>query len=69
MLADGGLQGSYRKPLLPNYSVFDERRYFEPGDTPALIEIGGVRVGLTICEDIWYPGPPASVEALAGRRV
>ena len=56
----------YRKVLLPNYGVFDERRYFEPGDTPALIEVAGVRVGLTICEDIWYPGPPASVEALAG---
>ena len=56
----------YRKVLLPNYGVFDERRYFEPGDTPALIEVAGARVGLTICEDIWYPGPPASVEALAG---
>ena len=69
VLADGALQGAYRKVLLPNYSVFDERRYFEPGDSPALIEVGGVSVGLTICEDIWYPGPPASVEALAGARL
>jgi NAD+ synthase (glutamine-hydrolysing) len=69
VLADGALQGSYRKVLLPNYGVFDERRYFEPGDAPALIEVGGVSIGLTICEDIWYPGPPASVEALAGARL
>jgi NAD+ synthase (glutamine-hydrolysing) len=66
VLADGRVRAVYRKVLLPNYGVFDERRYFEPGDTPALIEVAGVRVGLTICEDIWYPGPPASVEALAG---
>ncbi len=66
LLGDGQVRAVYRKVLLPNYGVFDERRYFEPGDTPALIEVAGARVGLTICEDIWYPGPPASVEALAG---
>ena len=66
VVADGAVRAAYRKVLLPNYSVFDERRYFEPGDNPALIEINGVKVGITICEDIWYPGPPASVEALAG---
>jgi NAD+ synthase (glutamine-hydrolysing) len=66
VLGDGEVRALYRKVLLPNYGVFDERRYFEPGDTPALIEVAGVRVGLTICEDVWYPGPPASVEALAG---
>ncbi len=66
VLADGAVRAVYRKVLLPNYSVFDERRYFEPGDSPALIEVNGVRLGLTICEDIWYPGPPASAEALAG---
>jgi len=66
VLADGRLQGSFRKLLLPNYGVFDEHRYFEAGDSPALIEVGGTLLGLTICEDIWFPGPPASVEALAG---
>jgi len=66
VLADGELQGVYRKLLLPNYGVFDEQRYFVPGESPALIELGGVLVGLTICEDIWFPGPPASSEALAG---
>ncbi len=66
VLGDGQVRAVYRKILLPNYGVFDERRYFEPGDAPALIEVAGTRVGLTICEDIWYPGPPASVETLAG---
>ena len=66
VLAEGAVQAVYRKMLLPNYSVFDERRYFEPGDAPALFEINGFPLGLTICEDIWYPGPPASAEALAG---
>jgi NAD+ synthase (glutamine-hydrolysing) len=66
VLADGVVQGSYRKMLLPNYGVFDERRYFEPGQTAALIELGNVWIGLTICEDIWFPGPPASFEAIAG---
>jgi NAD+ synthase (glutamine-hydrolysing) len=66
VLADGEVKASYTKMLLPNYGVFDERRYFEPGPSPALIEVGGRIVGLTICEDIWFPGPPAAAEALAG---
>ncbi|MGI8726912.1 MAG: NAD+ synthase [Solirubrobacterales bacterium] len=56
----------YHKVLLPNYGVFDERRYFEPGPGGALLELGGIKIGLTVCEDIWFPGPPASSEALAG---
>jgi NAD+ synthase (glutamine-hydrolysing) len=66
VVADGEVRASYSKMLLPNYGVFDERRYFEPGPSPALIELNGVLIGLTICEDIWFPGPPSSVEALAG---
>ncbi len=66
VLADGRLVARYAKSLLPNYGVFDERRYFEPGDGAALIELAGVRIGLTICEDIWLPGPPTSTAALAG---
>ena len=66
VLADGELKATYTKMLLPNYGVFDEQRYFEPGPSPALIEVGPVVVGLTICEDIWFPGPPAAAEALAG---
>jgi NAD+ synthase (glutamine-hydrolysing) len=66
VLADGAVQGVYRKTHLPNYGVFDEMRYFAAGAQPAAIRIGDTLVGLTICEDIWQPGPPASTEALAG---
>ncbi len=66
VLASGSRVATYRKVLLPNYGVFDERRYFEPGEGGELIEIDGVLIGLTVCEDVWLPGPPASVEALAG---
>jgi NAD+ synthase (glutamine-hydrolysing) len=66
VLADGRLVGIYRKILLPNYGVFDEQRYFAPGGAGAVIELGSHRVGITICEDIWQPGPPCSDVALAG---
>ncbi len=66
VLAGGQVAATYRKVLLPNYGVFDEKRYFEPGTEPALIECNGVAVGLTICEDVWYGGPPATAEAEAG---
>src|SRR4051794_12024921 len=66
VLADGRIQAVYRKMFLPNYGVFDENRYFQSGTEPALIELNGVALGLTICEDIWEPGPPATSEALSG---
>jgi NAD+ synthase (glutamine-hydrolysing) len=66
VLADGRVHAIYRKVYLPNYGVFDEQRYFQAGSTGAVIDIGAHRVGLTVCEDIWEPGPPASDEALAG---
>jgi len=69
VVADGSVQAIYRKMLLPNYGVFDEHRYFQTGTQGALIELGDVTIGLTICEDIWEPGPPASDEALAGATV
>jgi NAD+ synthase (glutamine-hydrolysing) len=47
----------YHKRFLPNYGVFDEARYFAPGDGQIVLEVGGVRVGIVICEDIWYPSP------------
>ena len=62
-------QAVYRKMYLPNYGVFDEQRYFQAGTEAALIELNGVAIGLTICEDIWEPGPPATTEALAGAQV
>jgi NAD+ synthase (glutamine-hydrolysing) len=69
VLVDGRVAGVYRKMFLPNYGVFDEHRYFQAGTEPALLELNGVAIGLTICEDIWEPGPPASSEALAGAQV
>src|SRR4051794_4332192 len=69
VLSDGRVQAVYRKTYLPNYGVFDEQRYFQQGTEPALIEVDGIPVGLTICEDIWQPGPPATSEALAGAQV
>jgi NAD+ synthase (glutamine-hydrolysing) len=69
VLAGGELRGIYRKCDLPNYGVFDERRYFEPGTEPALIQVDGVRIGLTVCEDIWHPGFPESEEVAAGARL
>jgi NAD+ synthase (glutamine-hydrolysing) len=66
VLADGSVHAIYRKNYLPNYGVFDEQRYFQAGTVGAVLEIGEHRVGLTVCEDIWEPGPPASDEALAG---
>jgi NAD+ synthase (glutamine-hydrolysing) len=67
--ADGAVQAIYRKVNLPNYGVFDELRYFQRGPGGAIVEIDGVKVGLTICEDIWVPGPPMTDEALAGARL
>ncbi len=69
LLASGEVAGVYRKMRLPNYGVFDEQRYFRAGERPAVFELNGVRIGVTICEDIWAPGPPATHEALAGARV
>jgi len=66
VLADGEVQGIYRKMRLPNYGVFDEVRYFQAGAEPAVIVVDGVTVGLTICEDMWVPGTPLTDEALAG---
>jgi NAD+ synthase (glutamine-hydrolysing) len=59
VVRDGRIVAEYCKALLPNYSVFDEKRYFEPGGEPCVIETQGVRVGITICEDIWFPLPAA----------
>ena len=67
--ADGQVQAIYRKRFLPNYGVFDEDRYFQPGRDLLLLRFGETIVGPTICEDIWQPGPPATELALAGAHV
>jgi NAD+ synthase (glutamine-hydrolysing) len=64
--ADGAVRAIYRKRFLPNYGVFDEERYFESGTEVALLERGGHAIGLTVCEDLWQPGPPAVESAAAG---
>ncbi|HEX6228700.1 MAG TPA: NAD+ synthase [Solirubrobacterales bacterium] len=66
VLEAGSVQGIYRKNRLPNYAVFDEQRYFVPGTEPAAIGVAGMRVGLTICEDLWVEGQPAATEAAEG---
>jgi NAD+ synthase (glutamine-hydrolysing) len=68
-LARGEVRNVYRKRYLPNYGVFDEDRYFAPGDDLVLLRFGEVVVGPTICEDIWQPGPPATELALAGAQL
>jgi len=56
-LRNGTIIGQYHKQCLPNYAVFDERRYFAPGKQPLVIELKGVRMGVIICEDAWESGP------------
>src|SRR5579862_3401160 len=64
--AGGEVKALVRKRFLPNYGVFDEFRYFAPGDSLYLFEHGDSLIGVTICEDMWQPGPPATDLALAG---
>ena len=64
--ADGEVRAIYRKRFLPNYGVFDEDRYFASGRDLVLVRLGEALVGVTICEDMWQPGPPATDLALAG---
>ena len=63
VLKDGDVLCTYRKQLLPNYSVFDEERYFGKGKDAAVFRINGIAIGLTICEDIWGAGPTAAARA------
>ena len=64
----GEVLARYHKQRLPNYGVFDEERYFQPGDETLVCTIGGVEVGITICEDAWYPEPVQDA-AVAGAEV
>jgi len=66
---DGRLQGVYHKVYLPNYGVFDEERYFQRGTRCPIFELGGVRIGVSICEDCWYPTGPIPVQARAGAQL
>ena len=60
VFSDGEILGAYRKQLLPNYRVFDEKRYFTAGKNAAVFRLNGIGFGMTICEDVWQPGPIAA---------
>jgi len=62
----GEILGVYKKHYLPNYSVFDEYRYFRKGEEPLMIEVNGYKVSFSICEDIWYPDGVERETALSG---
>ena len=67
--AEGEIRALVRKRFLPNYGVFDEIRYFAPGRELVLFQLGGTPFGVTVCEDMWQPGPPATDLALAGAQL
>ena len=69
VIHDGRIVDTYRKQHLPNYGVFDELRYFRPDEACPVYTIGGLGVGVNICEDIWYPGDPTRSQALGGAQV
>ncbi len=56
-ITEGRRAAGYRKACLPNYGVFDEKRYFQPGSEPCVVDLKGRRLAITICEDLWEPGP------------
>lgn len=68
LISNGQIKQEYAKVKLPNYSVFDEKRYFEPGDAPCVFNYKGVKLGLTVCEDIWHNGPVEDA-VIAGAQV
>ncbi|MEI6448054.1 MAG: NAD+ synthase [Actinomycetes bacterium] len=69
IISDRRVTGFARKCRLPNYGVFDERRYFSASPSGTIFELGGVKVALSICEDIWFPGEPTAAAVAAGARL
>jgi NAD+ synthase (glutamine-hydrolysing) len=69
VVSGGEILHRYHKHYLPNYGVFDENRYFKEGSGAPMVDLGGDLVGVSVCEDIWYPGGPAREQALAGASV
>jgi NAD+ synthase (glutamine-hydrolysing) len=68
VISAGKLLAQYDKQCLPNYEVFDEKRYFAAGTEPCIVDVDGLSVGLTICEDIWHPEPAAQAK-VAGAEI
>ena len=69
VVSGGEVLHRYHKHYLPNYGVFDENRYFREGSGAPVVDLGGALVGVSVCEDIWYPGGPAREQALGGASV
>src|ERR671918_1807735 len=69
LVSGGGVLHRYHKRYLPNYGVFDENRYFREGTGASILDLGDALVGVSVCEDIWYPGGPAREQALGGASV
>src|ERR687885_2103496 len=69
VVSSGEVLHRYHKRYLPNYGVFDENRYFKEGASAPVLRLDGALVGVSICEDIWYPGGPAREQALGGAGV
>jgi len=68
VIRDGAVLANHRKACLPNYRVFDEKRYFTPGTEPTVLELNGIKAGVLVCEDVWEPQPAAQARA-AGAEV
>ncbi|MGH8597728.1 MAG: NAD+ synthase, partial [Gammaproteobacteria bacterium] len=69
VLRDGKIVASYHKQRLPNYAVFDEKRYFIEGKSPSVIDVAGFRLGLSICEDIWDPSTAVAARAAGAEAI
>ena len=69
LLEDGAVVGTYLKQRLPNYQVFDEKRYFETGDQPFVFEHEGCKIGVLICEDVWFAEPVAATRAAGAQLI
>jgi NAD+ synthase (glutamine-hydrolysing) len=68
VVRDGAVLANHRKACLPNYRVFDEKRYFTPGDTPTVVDVHGFKAGILVCEDVWEPEPAGQARG-AGAQV
>jgi NAD+ synthase (glutamine-hydrolysing) len=69
LIENGRIKGVYHKTYLPNYGVFDEKRYFKEGGAPFVFKLGSVVCGITICEDVWYAQGPVRLEAKKGAKI
>src|ERR1700685_1053763 len=67
VIRDGAVLANHRKACLPNYRVFDEKRYFTPGTEPTVLDLKVVKAGVLVCEDVWDPMPAAQGRAAGGQ--